>query len=62
MNYMPLREQITEVKRELYFRSRVYPGLVGRGKMTQADADKHTERMAAVLLTLEELESKGRLP
>ena len=56
-----LDDQIAEVKRELYFRGRVYPGLVSRGKMTQAEADKHTARMRAVLATLETQAEKGRL-
>ena len=56
-----LAEQISEVKRELFFRGRVYGGLVARQKMTQADAIKHTQRMQAVLATLEELAGKERL-
>ena len=57
----PLKDQIAEIKRELHFRARVYPGLVSRGKMTQPDADKHTQRMQDVLATLENLQSGERL-
>jgi len=50
-----LREQITEVKRELSMRRRVYPAWVANGRISQAEADLHMERMTAVLVTLEGL-------
>ena len=53
---IPLDHQIAEVKRELAMRSRVFPGLVARGKMRQGEADQHTERLQAVLKTLEWLQ------
>jgi hypothetical protein len=49
---IPLSVQIAEVERELALRANVYPGLVSRKKMRQAEAEKHTENMMAVLKTL----------
>lgn len=48
-----LTAQIGEVKREIALRRSVYPGLVSRGKMRQAEADLHIAYMTAVLDTLE---------
>jgi hypothetical protein len=45
--------QIAEVKRELALRRNVYPGLVRNGKMKPAEAELCTDRMKAVLKTLE---------
>jgi len=50
-----LREQITEVRRELAMRRRVYPRWVAGGRIVQAEADLYMERMQAVLVTLEGL-------
>jgi hypothetical protein len=47
-----LPEQIAEVQRELALRERVYPRFIAAGKMTQANAQKYTARMQAVLATL----------
>lgn len=48
-----LGQQIEEVARELKQRERVYPRLVGQGKLRQSVADYHVERMKAVKATLE---------
>lgn len=47
--------QIAEAKRELALRASVYPSLVARARMSQAEADEHTANMQAVLATLEYL-------
>jgi ABC-type nitrate/sulfonate/bicarbonate transport system substrate-binding protein len=49
---VPIESQIAEVQREIALRGNVYPGLVGRGKMRQAEADLCLKRMRAVLETL----------
>jgi len=46
-------EQIDEVKRELDQRKRVYARLIANGKLRQSLADYQTQRMQAVLETLE---------
>ena len=56
-----LDDQVAEIERELFFRGRVYPGLVARGKMTQKEADRHTARMRAALDTIKGLAAKERL-
>lgn len=48
-----INQQIEEVERELDQRKSVYTRLVNSGKMRQAEADFHTNRMRAVLKTLE---------
>lgn len=48
-----LAQQISEVQRELALRSQVYPKFVAQKKMRQGEADLHTARMQAVLLTLQ---------
>ena len=50
-----LADQIAEVKREIEYRRRVYPRLVAKEKMTEREAEVHSMRMVAVLLTLEKL-------
>ncbi len=52
MSKVRLSEQIAEVKRELEMRAHVYPGLVSKGKMRQAEAGYRTTAMEAVLGTL----------
>jgi len=47
--------QIASVKREIQMRERVYPKLVGAGKMKQHTADIEMAAMRAVLATLEKL-------
>jgi hypothetical protein len=50
-----LDQQITEVRRELGMRRHVYPKFVGRGKLTQAQADERIAVLESVLVTLEGL-------
>lgn len=47
-----LREQADEAQRELAMRHRVYPGLVKRGKMTEAEQAVAIARMRAIRDTL----------
>lgn len=49
-----LEAMLAEVRRELTMRARVYPGLVSRGKMTQAEADQRVAVMEAVARHLED--------
>ena len=48
-----LADQITEVRREIEMRKRVYIRLIDQKKMTAADGERRTLAMAAVLVTLE---------
>lgn len=48
-----LAQQIDEVKSEIAMRERVYPRMIGSGKLSQRKADFQIERMKAVLATLE---------
>ena len=48
-----LRQQITELKRELTMRSKVYPAMVARGTLPPREAERRTAHMAAALATLE---------
>ena len=50
-----LEDQISCAKRELAMRKSAYPRWVANGKMKQAEADKETDRMAAILETLQNL-------
>jgi len=47
--------QVACVRREIQMRERVYPKLVGAGKMKQHIADIEMAAMRAVLATLEKL-------
>jgi hypothetical protein len=47
-----LREQADEAAREVAMRHRVYPGLVKRGRMTEAEAAIGIARMRAIRDTL----------
>lgn len=47
-----IHQQIEEVERELRVRAHVYPGLIGRGKLRQRDAEEQTARLRAALETL----------
>ena len=49
-----MTEQKKEVQREIAMRKKVYPGLIAKGKMTEADAAHRIEAMEAVLQTLQE--------
>jgi hypothetical protein len=51
-----LKEQITEVKRELSMREHVYPRWVSDGRLDPAESVRRLERMRAVLQTLVELQ------
>lgn len=51
--------QIESVKREIMMRERVYPKLVGGGKMKQRTADIEMAAMRAVLSTLENLKASA---
>lgn len=53
MSAPTLDEQIACVRREIGLRKSVYPKLVARGGLKQADADRELARMEAVLATLE---------
>ena len=53
-----LKEQIQEVKRELWLRKQVYPGLIAKGKLTRDQANRQYGRLYAVLQTLYKLQSK----
>ena len=57
-----LEAQITEVKRELALRSRVYPRWVSCGKLKRERADSLLEAMQAVLETLEALRNSQEAP
>jgi hypothetical protein len=48
-----LATQIAEVRREIGKRREVYPRLVGKGSMRQAEADLLISHMEAVLSTLQ---------
>ena len=54
-----LADQIAEVKREIEMRRTVYDRLLRSGKLTAADAQARTERMVAVLATLERVRNEG---
>lgn len=58
---VPLSDQITEVRREIAQRERVYSRWVEQSRMSQRDADRQIGRMRAVLATLQGLESGSRL-
>ena len=47
-----LRAQIEEVEYEIAMRRKVYPGLVARGRIRQAEADEHVLRLECALDTL----------
>lgn len=49
---VPLREQADAAHRELAMRHRVYPGLVKRGRMTEAEAAREISLMRAIRDTL----------
>lgn len=51
-----LLAQVACARRELGYRKYVYPERVMRGKMRQADADRETACMEAILVTLTKLQ------
>lgn len=54
-------DQVECVKRELHMRHKVYSWRIKKGQMTQEFADKQILHMQAVLMTLYEIQKKGRL-
>lgn len=56
-----LHGQIDEVRREIAKRAEVYPRLVAKGAMRQAEADYLVARLQAVLTTLLWLADNERL-
>jgi hypothetical protein len=55
-------DHITEVRREIALRERVYPGWVQRGRLTEGQATYALEAMREVRRTLERLEADTRQP
>jgi hypothetical protein len=49
-------EMASCLKRELYYRSRVYPGQIDRGMMTRDEAQRQIDVMHAILELVENLE------
>lgn len=56
MTTVSIRQQIEEVEREIALRANVYPRMVSSGKMRESVAEFHTERIKAVLATLQWLQ------
>lgn len=52
-----LTSQIAAVQREIAQRAKVYPRLVAKGQMRQAEAELHIKHMEAVLKTLHWLQA-----
>jgi len=50
-----INQQITELKRELKLRRRVYPRLVNNGQLTQGASDRQIDALEAALATLREI-------
>lgn len=50
---MTLLQQLHAARRELSMRQRVYPGLIQRGKLTEARANHELEAQAAIVATFE---------
>ena len=55
---IPLAEQIVEVERELALRGRVYPSLIAQGRLNPEFAARSSDRMQAVLETLQTLQKE----
>ena len=47
-----LDDQIAELRRERDMRDRVYPGLIGKGRLTPDQANKNNAAMDAAIRTL----------
>lgn len=56
-----LNQQIEEVKRELDYRTRVYQRAMSKGTLKPSHAEYQTQRMEAVLKTLEWLSENEEL-
>jgi hypothetical protein len=50
-----LTDQLTEARRELALRKKLYPGFVARGKLTQGQADYALAAQEAICATLARL-------
>ena len=46
---IPLQDIIAELRRELRYRQIIYPGLIKRGALTEASADRQNARLRAAL-------------
>jgi hypothetical protein len=51
-----LEDQIKCIQREIGMRERVYPNLIGAGKMRHDKAEQEIAHMRAVLTTLEQVQ------
>ena len=56
-----LRQQISEVEREIALRRNVYPKLVEKGRIKQPEADRHLHISECVLETLHWLQGREQL-
>ena len=54
---MPVSQQLTELRRELATRQRVYPDWVRQNKLSQQTADHRTQALADAIIMLEHLEA-----
>lgn len=52
-------DMIKCARREIGFRTRVYPGWVAKGRMKQADADREIATMCEILRIIEDLRRAG---
>lgn len=59
--HIPISRQIECVEREIKLRRRVYPRRIAEEKMSQQFAQEELDVMAAVLLTLQNIEAGQRL-
>lgn len=58
---VPITEQISCVRREIGLREKVYPRFVEQKHMSQTESTRQLIAMRAVLMTLEDIEKRGRL-
>ncbi len=47
------KEALTELRREKHMRDRVYPMMIERGKMSEADANKQHQRLLKAIEIVE---------
>ena len=57
-----LKDMIAELRRELRYRQVTYPGLIKRGVLTEAAADRQNARLNAALDVLVSLEDIDTVP
>jgi hypothetical protein len=55
-------EKLKEIERELYFRRRVYKGMIDRNQMTKKTADKQITIMEAIAQDYRRLAAQDELP